>query len=351
MTTEEMIDSAREAIGAAGPDDWKIRLTKHPEELQAKAPALAAVLRKSAFSALAREFEEKDAHADKNQKEFKNTADRANLAVLLTTGFSALVLIAALLIPDASGFKKYALAAIGAGGVISGGLGAMWVYQTREGKLLDAWMSARASAEVLRRRYFEQITNLETAVGDSPIPLLLLQFEYFRRYQLDVQSRFYEKRALEHERDADKWMRLSSYSVAGAAIAAGLSGLDPALIWIAALGAVATAYGSFASTKDAVNQSRRNADLYSKAKDAIAKLEEKLDEVRTEAAAGEREPVMQFVTALHDQLAAEHRQWLQAAESIQPALDKLEQTLSNLRTKRQGKQPPQSNQGEAVRAK
>jgi hypothetical protein len=42
--------------------------------------------------------------------------------------------------------------------------------------------------------------------------------------------------------------------------------------------------------------------------------------VRAAAAGGEREPVKQFVTTRHERLAAEHRQWIEAAESIQPAI-------------------------------
>jgi hypothetical protein len=100
-----------------------------------------------------------------------------------------------------------------------------------------------------------------------------------------------------------------------------------------------------------INQSRRNADLYSKTKDALVKLEAKLDDVRAAAAAGEREPVKQFVAAAHDQLAAEHREWLKEAEGIQPAIDKLEQTLSDLQAKRESKPPAEPAQGESARAK
>ncbi len=41
----------------------------------------------------------------------------------------------------------------------------------------------------------------------------------------------------------------------------------------------------------------------------------------------------QFVVAAHEQIAAEHRQWLAAAQSIQPAIDKLDDTLSKLKPK------------------
>jgi len=139
--------------------------------------------------------------------------------------------------------------------VTAGALGSMWVYQTREGGLLGDWRSARAAAEVLRRQYFEKITSSVDGAGASPIPLLLLQFEYFRRYELDVQIQFYTKRAGEHKRDANNWIALRSYSVALAAICTGVAGLAPAFVPIAALASVATALGLFASTMDSVNQS------------------------------------------------------------------------------------------------
>jgi hypothetical protein len=351
MTSEEMIGAAKEALGAAGPDDWKIQPTKHAEELKTKAPVLAAILGRSAPFALGQQLDEKDTQAIDNQARFKKTANLANWAVLLTAFSSAALLMAALLIKDTNGNpNKFVLYVFGGCGVISGALGSMWVHQTREGKLLDNWMSTRAEAEALRSQYFEEVSGLDVPNASSAIAPALLQFEYFRRYQLDVQIRFYDKRTGEHKREADKWMRLSSYSVAGAAIATGLSGLDPALVSIAALGAVATALGSFASTKDVVNQSRRNADLYGKTRDALVRLQGKLDDVRAAAAAGEREPVKQFVTAAHELLAAEHREWLKEAESIQPAIDKLEQTLSDLQAKRKGK-PSEPPQGEAARAK
>ena len=346
---KQVIQAAVDTLGAAGNDDWKVEPTRHAADLEARAPGLAEVLCSSALKTPAQLFEEKDKQAGEAQTEFKRTANRANWAVLLTTAFSALLLIAALVIPETIAAKEYVLGFFGFCGVISGACGAMWVHRTREGALLHNWMSARAEAEALRWQYFEAVINAEIASGDSP-NALLFQFEYFRRYELDVQIKFYTKRAAENKRDADNWTRLSSYSVAGAAIAAGVSGLHPKLIPFAALGAVATALGSFAATKDVVNQSRRNADLYNTTGDALVKLAGKLDDVRVAAAAGEREPVKQFVTAVHEQLAAEHRQWLQAAEGIQPAIDKLEQTLSDLQAKRQSKQPPGPAQGEAARA-
>ena len=343
MTTEEMIRAAKDAIGSGRTDDYVIQPTKHAAELLDKAPSLAAMLGSSELSVLAGEYEKKDKEAKGNKNVFMITANRANWAVLLTACFSTLLLVVAPLkaatgLPDA-----VILAVLGVCGVISGGLGSMWVYQAREGRLLDNWMSARAAAEALRTQYFETATGMELPDGNSPIPTALLQFEYFRRYQLDVQIAFYERKAQDLRRDADRLLRTGAFSVALASISAGLAailgGQRPAWVSVAALGAIATALGSFAATRESVNQSRRNMERYTKACEAISLLKRKLDPVRAAAAAGDKQPMKQFIAAVHEQLTAEHREWLAAAQSIQPAIDRLEDTLAKLKPKPADAQP------------
>ena len=338
MTADEAIQAAKETLGANKPDDYLIQPTKHEAELAQTAPALAGILRHSDVNVIAAQYEKKDGEANENRTLFEETASRANWAVLLTACFSTLLLVATPLSSLAGTTpNKYLVALLGVCGVISGAFGSMWLYRAREGKLLDNWMSARAGAEDLRRQYFETVTCADCADAGSQIPPALLQFEYFRRYQLDVQTAFYERRGNAHRRDANRLLWMSSYSVVlasiGAELAAVLSGLNPAWLALGALGTVATALAAFAATKESVNQSRRNAELYSNTGDALVLLEAKLDAVRAAAVGGEREPVKQFVAAVHDQLAAEHRQWLKAGESIQPAIEKLDETLKAVRQK------------------
>ena len=218
----------------------------------------------------------------------------------------------------------------------------MWLSLVRGRKLLENWMSARAAAEDLRARYFEAVTSFEPSADNSSIPLPLLQLEYFRRYQFDVQMAFYERRAADHRRRAARMSNLGAGAVALASISAGLatvlSGFDPRWVSIAALGAIATALSSFTATMTDVSQSRRNSELYDNARRALALLKGKLDDVRVAAADGGREPVKQFVAAVHHQIAAEHGQWLAAAQSIQPSIDKLEEALANLKTRQSGPQ-------------
>jgi hypothetical protein len=221
MTPEEMIDGAKDALGGDRADDYIIQPSNHAKELAAKAPWLAGALGRSDMSVIAEQYERKDREANEGQVVFKTTASRANWAVLLTACFSTLLLIVGPLKSIAGFPVGTVLAILGVCGVVSGGLGSMWVYRAREGKLLDRWMSARAGAETLRRQYFEAITNLDLPDKSSPITPALLEFEYFRRYQLDVQIAFYERRARDHRRDADRLLHVSAYSVALASVSVG----------------------------------------------------------------------------------------------------------------------------------
>ncbi len=51
-------------------------------------------------------------------------------------------------------------------------------------------MTARAAAETARLSYFEKVLSVWVDYQTSSIRLPLLQLEYFRRYQLDVERSF-----------------------------------------------------------------------------------------------------------------------------------------------------------------
>jgi ABC-type multidrug transport system fused ATPase/permease subunit len=340
MTVPETIAAALNAIGVGAKDDYKIQPTAHAAELASKAPALAAILNRAEFSVLAEEYERKDQEAIKAQEAFRSAAGRANWAVFFTTLFSVLLLVASPMATVVTIPAKTLLVVFGVGGIVCGGVAAMWLYQVREGKLLDGWMNARASAELLRKQYFEAVTGAEAGATLSAVPALLLQFEYFRRYHFDSQVAYYDRRSGDHRRSAARVLQATGWSVALASISLGLAGflggIDPRWSSAAALGTVATAIAAFASTSESVYQYRRNFELYSKTGEALRLLKGKFDEVRAAAIASQPEPIQQFVAAVNEQLIAEHRQWLAAAQDVKPALEKLDDTLSKLKPKQPG---------------
>lgn len=350
MTPEELINAAQDALGKGKPDDYAIEPTKHAAELADKAPALAALLRKSALSTVAEEYERKNGEAKRAQDAFKESATNANKLVLGTATLSALMLTINPLLLLVGWQTTVPVTAIGVLGIVTGGLAAMFLNRAKEGKLLDAWMSSRAAAEAMRTKYFETATSMEDSIS-SAIPLPLLQFEYFRRYQLDVQRAYYSSRGADHQRDADRQLRESTMAVAAAsimtALATLLSSQNANWVLLAVFGNIATAFSSYSATKESVNQSRRNAEQYGKAYDALGLLRQRLDDVRLAAADGERGPMKEFVAAVHEQMGVEHRQWLAAAENVQPALDKLDETLSKLQAKKEEAKKAAGNETEA----
>ena len=146
MNGEQLIKEAAAAMGVGQLDDYKIAPTKHADSLEATAAALSKILRGSELGTAASQYEEKDLAATEAQTAFRKVAKRANWAVFLTTCFSAVLLIVPPLVPD----SKWLLVTLGCCGILSGALGAMWLFEIRQGNLLEAWMTGRARAEAER---------------------------------------------------------------------------------------------------------------------------------------------------------------------------------------------------------
>jgi hypothetical protein len=343
MDGEQLIKDAALALGVGQTDDYHISPTKHADALETSAAALSKILRGSQLGTTAGQYEEKDLAATEAERAFSKVAKRANWAVFLSTCFSAALLIAASLVSD----SKWLLETLGCCGILSGALGAMWMFEIRQGNLFEAWMTERARAEAERLKYFELATQSLGNSESAGIPLPLLQLEYFRRYQLDVQRAYYRKRRRDHKKTADKFLTLGAYAVGLGALATGFGGILAGALnskWacLAGLATAASALSAFASTNEALGQHRRNEELYGKANDALAELAAKLDEVRVAAAKGDRESLKQFVAAIHEQLFIEHKQWLDASANTAASLAKLDEALAEAKSKETTSDQPAS---------
>jgi hypothetical protein len=339
MAAEEWIQAAQKVIGDSREDDFRTPPTKHPDVLPSEAAALAHILRKSEIAVVARRYEAKDREAVEAQNSFKSSANKANGAVFATACSGAMIVLVGPWVPDSWG--KGVLILLGCAGIFAGALASMWLFKVHEGKLLEESMGVRAATEALRVKYFELVTSAQdpaTSTAGAGIPLSILQTEYFRRYQLDLQRDFFKRRRKQHKDAANKLLGLSAFAVAAGSLATGLSGflagaLSPQWVSIAGLGAIASATSAFASTREALNQHRRNQERYARTTDALEELTTMLDGVRESAAAGNGEPLKHFVAAVHEQLSLEHKEWLGAAESTQLSITKLEQALAEAKDK------------------
>ena len=87
------------------------------------------------------------------------------------------------------------------------------------------------------------------------------------------------------------------------------------------------ALSSYANSREAVSQDRRNAERYARTLTALGGLEARVDEVRNVVAAGNKQVLTEFASAVNEQISLEHRQWLEATEATRAAVAKLDEAL------------------------
>jgi len=67
-----------------------------------------------------------------------------------------------------------------------------------------------------------------------------------------------------------------------------------------------------------------------------------VDDVRDTTRKGETDALIAFVDAVHEQLLAEHRQWLQGQERQEAVIGKLDEALSKMRERTDDREGPVS---------
>ena len=329
----ERITAARNIIGSGSRHDYVIAPEEHAALYDASAPELAALLRSSEIELAARQFSERDAEALRAQSEFRAAYTRARGAVFVA-GVAAAVLMVAGVLSNAL-TDRYAtglLIAASVVGVVGGAIAGLWIRRIGDGRLLEAWMTKRAAAEMDRLRYFELIA--QRAQLREP----LLQLEYFRRYQLDVQRAYYGVRGEQHRLQANRALSLSSSGMAIASIGNGLAGvlaLTLSAPWaaIAGIGLLGQAFAAAVENGEATSQDRRNAERYARTRELLDQLYALLDRVRVGIAAGELAALHNFVDSVHDQLSLEHRQWLEELGATSSAVARLQAVLEQYQEK------------------
>ena len=325
---KDTIQQAIQAIGENAPDDYKIAPLEHAEQLRVEAPALAELLEAARVKAVAEAYDVADQEAIDAQARFKSASSQARWAVFVAACFTGSLLAvgslgAALVAEQAVITRVLAIA-----GLVSGVVAGVWLNQIGSGKLLEQWMTKRAEAESQRLRYFSRVTEPK---GDPDTHLL--QLEYFRRFQLDVQRTYYRARGRDHKAAADRAMTTGSWSMGGVALANGLVLQGVEWAGIAAFGVAAQAFSSLVANREAANQDTRNSERYERTWQTLQNLTGRLDEVRQATAWGNQDALPLFVESVQEHLSLEHRQWLKSGEQISSAVAGLNKTLEKSRAK------------------
>jgi hypothetical protein len=218
----------------------------------------------------------------------------------------------------------------------------------RPNQLYELWMTRRGVAEAIRRELFERVlaapAEQRTAEEISP---LLLKLEYFRRYQMELQTAYHRTRGREHEHAAKMarrliivanalllcWVVLSvSACMAGRTEQGGLSGpelvmntllrmaaplqqieiLDIDFQILAATVLLAAAY-AVVWLYVLLSGSVRNAARYATMRTNFEELNAEIGAVRAKALANDEAAVKAFVERVHSIMSLELADWVRLA--------------------------------------
>lgn len=342
----DVVKQSENAIGADDPgSDWKLAPETHAERLPEEAGPLRRILQQPTIHAIIDEFAIADSQAVKAQRRYKRVA-----RLRLYTGVAATIIGATFLVPIERWLGQFVsiAAAIQYTCFAVSVLAFLHLIRTRP---FDVWMKARARAEIARISLFDQVL---TASDPSPkpdeLPVLPLKLEYFRRYQLDVQRRYYAERGLQHARAAGQTRRWQIESLALSVLAGAVAtiavlklGVDhgiqlpgsvdhiyAAVIpilpdWtnkaVLATGITASALFGASVSRSLMDLDERNASRYLTTAANLTHIREtKLETARADAAAGKTEQVKAFVDSIQRMVSAEHQEWILLSEVLPGSL-------------------------------
>lgn len=340
--TRDVTEAAKQAIGADDEaSDWKLRPEQHAAALAPEAAALARVLRSDRIREIMARYTENDHKAVRAQELYKS---RSTLAVWARLG--AIIVGAFFLLPLESWLPQASgLLTIGTGlQYLCLGVALLVTAYINTAGLFSRWMTARSEAEIARLALFDAVIEADETPREGELPLLPLKLEYMRRYQLDVQTRYYAGRGAQHKQAAGQNRRtIWTLNVLGVlafaaliVFGAGAFGLI-ALPWtgdglhyvfLAAGTVISGTLGAIAAISS-MNLDERNAARYLVVHQNLKDLAgESLERAREAAAKDDSRGVEQFADAVQRLISAEHQEWIVLRSHIQKPEDMVSVALN-----------------------
>lgn len=338
----DITQSAIKAIGDEAPSDWTLTPSEHANSLPPEAGALRRVLERSTLQETVRAFEVSDSEATHARDRYKRLSVWAEVLSIIAILLAAFVLVtSANRVPESWNIElpkylslEYVVPWIGAiqGFCLVASFFLLWLVRNRGH--YQKWMSARGRAEWNRLKLFKTVSRSTEQVRDGELPLPPLKLEYFRRYQLDVQRKYYRERGREHERALFRRSVLYGLWIALVVVAAlpvivklpgleieawlNLAAFDPRIEYpdlsqraLIALTTIAAGIKAWLTASAHINQDERNAARYFATSENLEWLADRaLDDARTAAAKGEISEVHSYVDIVQEYISAEHREWV-----------------------------------------
>jgi hypothetical protein len=298
------------------------------DSLAAKCRELAGVLRSSSVRTQVETYTRLDSEAVLQESHLMHELTTANICLMVTGVLSGLVLVAAKVgLPVGFATVQNVTLAIGVATLALGAIGAMLTYKARECDRLGRWMGARSAAEMARLTAFQTIATEAAAKGPVVAggALALL-----RTCLLDDQRSWLEMRARGHRRSSETTATWGGIATALAFVGgsgAVIASFQPDLTWVALSGVIGAAIGAYAVNREGMRRDRANADRYEKAATALDALASRFDAVEMEIVAGKADALTAYASAITEQLATEHKQWLEGTAQAESILAKLDANL------------------------
>jgi hypothetical protein len=339
MPVDDITKRAMAAVGDDKPNsDWVLKPEEHADQLPPAAGALKRVLEREGHQTTIKAYRAHDAEAVWAQVRYKRAGRVVLSAALVATLIGAVFLLPAtqnipLGLRQSATVAEYFMLFVAF-------FAARYLSLARP---FEAWMKARALAEIARIQLFNEVVQESGDVRAGELPLLPLKLEYFRRYQLDVQRRYYEGRGNQHARAAGhtkvwQFTSLSLGVIAGLVVLlaslpilgyfhAGLSSSLRRLTefavalrtddnrWLLGIGVAASALYGFSMARSLMNLDERNASRYLTTCDNLDLLgEEQLAAARKHAVEGKETEVRAFVDRVQALISSEHQEWVRWRE-------------------------------------
>ena len=330
-----LIKQAEEAIGFSTSSDYEIQPTKFAEHMATDAPTLSALLKNQALTETARRYERDDQRARDEQAQFKRLSSQATWAVFAATVSAASVALFSAGSKEVADGVQLIPLCLGIISLVGGAWAALVLNRLSGGRILERWIEARAAAESDRLGYFNRLVRLVNEEHPQDPQLQLLCLEFFRRYQLTIQQRYYEGRGEQHRHSFLKTIKLSSAAAFILALGSGgiaiLGAFQADLLQYAVVGILGTALATVASRREELNQDERNSERYRRTANLLSHIRERHSEVQMAVATGEAAVLAQYVAAVHEQLSLEHRQWLSETEEMDETIKSLSASLKKIK--------------------
>jgi len=320
--------NAHSVIGEEPEGHYALDLDRHADQLPAEAGPLVRVLRTEGVKAARTLFGDADAEACSIQAEYR----RYGVRFIVLTAIAAIAAAIVLYLPAApnshetlpvprevADLLRYVFVGVS---VLAGALAIH--YKTRLGsqKLFDDWMLQRANAEHHRNQYFERIfatPDPDAGRGGSAVEeldLASLRFEYFRRYQFDLQINYFTTRGRLHEKAAKKLIGLEGILAAiGAGVAAILAVkelLGDFATVIALIGVVVPTLVSARSSFSMLSQDQLHGARYRANRELLISKGPELDVARAALEAHREDEARAFVGSVNGILEREIEIWRSA---------------------------------------